>query len=95
MSKYKPLTTPQLIRQMDNRTLLRTVNKIRHEKSHPETYGKHGTTRWVTDSEFWGGHHGTLKAEVARRQKLGLIKKTAGKPRTRREYGFGFGLGGL
>lgn len=75
------MTTPQLIKSMSNKDLIHTINKIRHEKKHPETYGKYGTTRWVTSSEFWTGHHQDLKNELKRRQKAGLVKKQAGVPR--------------
>jgi len=79
--------TVKMIRKMSHKDLLHNVNKIRHEKERPETYGRHGTTRWVTSSEFWAGHHGEMKRELARRQKAGLIKKAAGKPK---RQGFGF-----
>lgn len=84
--------TAKMIRKMSNEQLLYTHNKIRKEKENPEIYGKHGSSRWVTQSEFWGGHHAIIKDELKRRQHLGLIHKRAGKPKTRKESGLGFGL---
>jgi len=73
------MTIKQLIKQMDNKNLLYTLRKIKKEKANPQTYGKYGTSNWVTQSEFWSGHIGNLKAELKRRQKLGKISKRAGK----------------
>lgn len=72
------MTNKQLIRSMSNKDLVQTLNKIRKEKANPGTYGKYGTSRWVTSSEFWSGYHGELKKELMRRKKAGLIGKTAG-----------------
>ena len=85
------METKTLIRKMPNRDLIKTVNKIRMEKQNPQTYGKNGTSRWVTSSEFWGGHHQDLKRELERRKQTGQIKKTAGKP-TSSGQGYGFGM---
>ena len=73
------MSEKQLIRRMDNKSLIYAVNKIRKEKENPDVYGKHGTSRWVTASEFWGGHHQDLRNELQRRKEQGVIKKTAGR----------------
>jgi len=75
----KEMSIKQLIREKSNKDLLYTVNKIKKEKENPEKYGKDGTSRWVTQSEFWRGHHKDLQEELKRRQQQGQIKKTAGK----------------
>jgi hypothetical protein len=83
------LSEKTLIKRMSNKDLVRTVNKIKKEKQNPSVYGKHGTTRWVTSSEFWGGHHQDLKNELKQRQNLGKISKGAGKPK-RKVQGFNY-----
>lgn len=80
----KGKTIPQMIKTMSNKELLYTVNKMRKERERPDIYGKHGTTRWVTQSEFWAGHHQDFQNEIKRRQKAGLIGKKAGKSRRTR-----------
>ena len=67
-----------LIKTMGNKELVHTLKKMREEKEHPEIYGKHGTTRYVTATDFWAGHHGTLKKELERRKRLGKISARAG-----------------
>jgi len=85
--------TVRVIRRMSNKSLIQTINKIRHEKAHPEIYSKkYGTTRWVTDSEFYGGHHKVLKDELKKRQNQGIIKKSAGKSKKSRSQNMGFGF---
>jgi hypothetical protein len=85
--------TVKRISQMSNKDLIRTANKINYEKKHPETYGKHGTSRYVTDSEFWGGHHSYIKQELQRRKNLGMIKKSAAVHKSRNNSPFGFSPG--
>jgi hypothetical protein len=82
---YKPLTDLQVIKQMDNRHLIETINKIRKEKENPAVYGKNGSSRWVTSSEFWSGHHQDLKAELQRRKNAGLIKENAGQSKVKNQ----------
>jgi len=77
-------------KRMSNKDLVNTLSRIRKEKAHPETYGKDGTSRYIPSSEFWGGLHTDLKTELKRRQKLGLIKKTAGKTTRRNPYSMSF-----
>jgi len=86
--------TVKMIKGLSNKDLLRTINKIRHEKAHPETYSKkYGTSRWVTESEFFGGHHKVVKDELKRRQEQGKIKQNAGKPKkSTNQQGLGFNL---
>jgi len=87
------MSEKELIRRMSNKELIETINKIRKEKANPEIYGKYGSSKWVTSSEFWTGHHGDLKAELKRRQTIGKIKKTAGKPQISKSKGvFGSNL---
>lgn len=71
------MSTNKMIRTMDNKMLLYHVNKIRREQEHKRQYGNYGTGNYVSNSEFWRGHVGTLRDEVARRKRLGLIRKTA------------------
>jgi hypothetical protein len=54
------MTTKQLIKQKSNKDLIYTINKIRKEKENPAVYGKYGSSRWVTESEFYSGHHQDL-----------------------------------
>jgi hypothetical protein len=75
------MSNKELIRSLPNKDLVNTINKIKKEKAHPETYGKHGTSRWVTTSEFWTGYHGELRKELERRKSKGLVSKHAGKSR--------------
>ena len=83
------LSEKTLIRRMSNKDLINTINTIRKEKADPATYGRGGTSRWVTSSEFWRGHHQDLKAELKRRQTAGNVRKTAGKPTRRSTSHFG------
>jgi hypothetical protein len=93
--KMKSTTT--LIKEMSNKDLIRTANKIREEKEHKKQYGDYGTGRWVSSSEFWGGHHQDIRDELKRRQEKGEIKATAGKPKKAKstnmfdeDFSFGF-----
>ena len=81
--------TVRMIKRMSNKELVNTVKKIRKEKANPSVYGKGGSSRWVTSSEFWGGHHGVLNKELAKRRKAGKIHKRAGKPKRSSSYGYG------
>jgi hypothetical protein len=81
LNSNKPMSTSRLIKTMSNKALINTVNKIRKEKANPAVYGKYGTTRWVTNSEFWRGYHHKLNSELALRKRKGLVSKMAGKPR--------------
>jgi len=73
------MTTKEIIRRLPNKNLINAINSIRKEKAHPKIYGKYGTSKFVTSSEFWSGHHGNLKRELERRKSLGKIKSNAGK----------------
>jgi len=69
-------------RKESNAKLLRDARKLRQEKAHPEKYGKGGTSRWVTQTEFMGRSGvAALNREIARRKAKGLIRKSAGKSR--------------
>lgn len=83
--------TRDMIKDMNNKDLIRTVNKIRAEKADPATYGRGGTSRWVTSSEFWSGHHSDLKAELARRKAAGKVRSNAGTGGVSRSRSTGFG----
>ena len=80
------ISTPTVIRRMSNKDLKYTLNKMRKEKEDPRKYGKYGSSRFVTQNEFWTGYHGTLRKELVRRKKLGLIRRTAGNSRTRNRW---------
>jgi len=67
------MDTKELIEKMSNKDLAQTINRIREEKANPNK-----PRRFVTESEFWGGHHGDLKRELERRKKSGLIGRRAG-----------------
>ena len=88
------MSIKQLIRQMPNDRLARNVNKIRAESENQKVYGPNGSSKWVTTSAFWAGHHGDLKAELERRKRSGQISSTAGmqrsKPKPRNVFDFRF-----
>lgn len=89
------MSTDKLIRTMDNKRLLQHMTKIRREQEHKRQYGDYGTGRYVANSEFWRGHIGTFRDEIARRKRLGLIRKTAAPiRRQQRPQGF-LPFGGL
>jgi len=88
MSKYTPMSTRTLIKSMPNKHLISIVNTIRKEKQNPNA-----PHRFVTESEFWRGHHQDLKAELKIRQKKGTIKKSAGKSTKSSSQGSFFGMG--
>jgi len=81
-----------MIRTMPNKMLLYNVNRLRKEKADPATYGKNGTSRWITTSEFWSGHHTDLKKELKRRQEAGTISSSAGKSRKSKPQGLYGGM---
>ena len=69
-------------KKASSKELLATSRKLRLEKAHPEKYGKGGTSRWVTSTEFMGRSGvAALNREIARRKAKGLIRKSAGKSR--------------
>ena len=68
----------EYIKQMSNKQLLYHINKRKQELKEPEKYGKHGTTKWVTESEFHQGYHQDFKKELARRKEEGRISSNAG-----------------
>jgi hypothetical protein len=79
MAKYKTMGIPRLIRTMSNKDLLAHLKKHYDEVAHPERH-----TRFVMERQFWGAKGiAMLKAEVVRRKKLGLLKKTALRRPTR------------
>jgi len=82
--------TVKMIKVMSNKELVHSVNRLKKEKADPRTYGKDGTTRWVTTSDFYGGHHKVLKDELKKRQREGKISSAAGKPKQRQSSGYGF-----
>jgi hypothetical protein len=77
-------TKAEYIREMSNKSLLYHINKRKQELADPEKYGKHGTSRWVTESEFHQGYHQDFKRELERRKKLGKISKNAGRTKQKR-----------
>jgi len=85
-------STKAFIKRLPNKMLVADINKIRKEKADPAKYGKYGTSRWVTTSEFWRGHHADLKAELKKRQDKGLISKQVGRVRRRANVGARSGL---
>jgi hypothetical protein len=78
------LSNKAVIKRMSNKDLIALVNKIRQEKANPKVYGKYGTSKFVTASEFWYGHHGDILEELRRRKKQGRISKLAGLMRKKK-----------
>jgi hypothetical protein len=73
MAKYRTMGIPRLIRTMSNKDLLAHLKKHYDEVAYPERH-----TRFVMERQFWGAKGmALLKAEVVRRKKLGLLKRTA------------------
>lgn len=79
------MSTAKLIRTMDNKRLLQHMKKISREQDHKRQYGDYGTGRCVANSELWRGHIGTMRDEIARRKRLGLIRKTAAPVRRQQQ----------
>ena len=70
-----------LIKGFSNKRLTDIVTSLRLEKEQPRRFGPRGTRRTVPASEFFRGNISTIREEVARRKRLGLLRKSAGRRR--------------
>jgi hypothetical protein len=84
LGENKMMSNRKLIQQQSNERLAQLNRKLELEKEHPEIYGKHGSSRHVSETEFWGKENIKLiKAELQRRKSLNLIKSSAGLSRAK------------
>jgi hypothetical protein len=72
----------EFIKSFSNKALLQAHNKIKKEKETYNRTGSYGTGRYVSSTEFYRGSHTTIKNELNRRKKEGLLSKNAGISKT-------------
>ncbi len=100
--KIKRMGISRLIRTMSNKELLYDYNKIRREQQLKRETGSYYTSsrQRLATSEFWGREGiKQIKKEIERRKRLGLLHKSAGKPKRKTNqtnyWGLFGGNGGL